>query len=114
METIRIPFNQLQQEPRSEHLLRYSDLIFKAKVPKGLTPCDCSIQEQLVEFEKENGDRIWADAKSLFGKVIFEAKDIFILYEGGKEEKIVIADIAFFKIKRTNYLKLIFETTDPF
>lgn len=118
METINLQFKSMVEEPVNpvNGCCRYSHSAFTHKIPKWLTPCDFDDKEKLVEVEFKDGNRAWIPIKTLFGKVIEEAKEIFIVYENKDvaPEPIEVASIATQKIKRTMYWRLIFETDLPF
>lgn len=115
MEFIKIPICQLIAEPMTcNGKNRYSHTAFTRKIPKGITPCDYDKNEKLIELEFTDGTRSWVHIKEFFGKVIAETKDILLLYPDGNTESIVIANIEFVKIKKTDYWKLIFEREMPF
>ena len=115
MEFIKIPIEQLTNEPMTcNRHDRFSHSGFTRKIPKGITPCDYDKDEKLIEVEFTDGNRNWVSIAAFFGKVIAEAKDILILYPDGNTESMSIVHVEIIKIKRTNYLKLIFERDLPF
>lgn len=115
MDCIKIPIKQLKEEPSAFNCnLRYSHDGFTRRIPKGIIACDFDKKEKLIEVEFADGNRNWVDMEVLFGKVISKVKDLFILRENGDEERIDIVAVDNVKIKRTNYVKLIFETELPY
>lgn len=76
---------------------------------------DYSISEQKIELETKLGHRMWLDFKEVFGIVICEAKNILIEYEDPtlfEMENLKIDSILQYKIRRTNYVALVF-AVDP-
>lgn len=115
MDFIKIPINQLIEEPIAcSQKVRYSHSGFTRKIPSGITPCDFDKDEKLIEIEFSDGERHWYHIKEFFGKVIGEVKNILLLHPDGSTERLSIVWIDLFKIKRTNYWKLIFERDLPF
>lgn len=115
MEFIKLQIGHLVKEPMACNARdRFSHPAFTRKIPKGVVPCDYSETEKLIELEFSNGDRHWFELSTLFGKVIAEVKDIFILYPDGNTEHLNIVGLDVFKEKRTTYWKLIFERQLPF
>ena len=110
MDFVKIPIDQLIQEPTSEgQPKRFSHPAWTRKVPRHITPCDFDKDEKLIEVEFLDGDRKWIDLKIFFGTVIAQVNDILLINQDGSIEKMNIAGIQFFKVKRTGYMKLIFE-----
>ena len=92
---------------------RYSSKAFIIKPPfKGSIACDYDSVERLVEFEFTDGTRGWIALKDLFGSVITEVKEILLLWPGGSTERLNIIGVIPEKIKRTWYIKLIFESEE--
>nr|WP_315245113.1 hypothetical protein [uncultured Flavobacterium sp.] len=87
---------------------------FKRKLTDGLLPCDYSKNERLVELYDSEDNRFWVSIETMFGKVINETEKIVQIHENGNEEEIIFSGVKVFKIKRTNYLYLQFETALPF
>ena len=111
---ILIDFEKLDPEPMTDCRCRWSSKMFYRKIPTWLTPCDYDQSEKLLEVELPDGSRVWLPLGSFFGKVIFEADKILILYQQGDTEELNIVGVETVKVKRTNYLKLIFENVLPF
>lgn len=115
MDLIKIPIKQLTKEPTAcNGHDRFSHQAFTCKIPNGITPCDYDRNERLIEVEFSDGNRNWVNIKEFFGKVIAEAKEILLLYPDGSTETMSIVNVDIIKVKRTNYLKLIFERDLPF
>ena len=115
MNFIKLPINHLKEETIGcNGHDRFSCSAFTRKLPKGIFPCDFDKNEKLIEIEYQDGDRNWVSIKEFFGKIIAEVKDIYILYPDGAIEDMEIVGIEIEKIKRTNYIKLIFERLLPF
>lgn len=115
MDFIKIPIRHLTSEPTTcNGKDRFSHRGFTRKIPKGITPCDYDRDEKLIEVEFADGDRSWVNIKEFFGKVIAETKEILLLYPDGATESMSIVNVDIVKVKRTNYMKLIFERDMPF
>jgi hypothetical protein len=109
---IKIPINQLEELTVYKKLFKnfIHPHVFKFKMPKDAYFSDFSIDEKKVELEFSNGDRLWFDFETLFGKVIIHAKELFVINENEELEEIFISSIIERKIKRTRYLNLVFST----
>jgi hypothetical protein len=94
--------------------LRWSAPLFNRKLPKDMIFSDYDIDEKLVEFELADGSRSWFPLKSFFGTLITESNSIQMIHKDGMLEPMSIAGVGVVRIKRTNYLKLIFENDLPF
>lgn len=115
MEFIKIPIQQLKNQAKTcNEKDRFSHDAFTRKVPKGMIPCDYDKKEKLIEFELDNGERLWFHLKDFFGKLISEVEEILMLYPDGDTETLSIEGIEIEKVKRTFYMKLIFEKDLPF
>ena len=115
MDFIKLQIEHLIEEPMVyRNRKRYSHRAFTRKFWKDMIPCDYDKNEKVIEFEFTNGDRNWFKLETIFGKVISETKSILILYPGGKTDPINIVSFEVFKVKRTMYLKIIFEQDFPF
>ncbi len=111
---VKIPIKQLVKEDSPGACDRFSHPAFKRKLEKDAALSDVSISEKLLELEYKSGNRYWFDFQLFFGKVICNAEEILILHECGITQGISIVAVAEYKVKRTRYLKLIFETDLPF
>lgn len=115
MDKIRIPIDQLMEEPKAcNGHDRYSHPSFTCKMPKGITMVDFDKSEKLIEIEFSDGKRSWVPIKEFFGEVISEATDILMLYPDEDTESMSLVNVECFRIKRTMYWKLIFERDLPF
>jgi len=114
METIKIGIESFTKEQSCSSCDRYSHSAFIKKIPKGVLPCDYDKNEKLVEVEFSDGRKSWIPLSYFFGKMICNAKQILQLYPDGHTEEIHIVWIDYLKIKRTNYMKLIFKCDFPF
>lgn len=111
---IKIPLRQLVKENAESVYDQFSHPAFQRKMEKGVILSDFSLAEKVVELEYPSGERFWFDFELFFGKVICNATEILLLHETGITEKLKIYGIQEVKIKRTHYLKLIFERNLPF
>ena len=111
---IKIPRHQLIKENSASVYDQFSHPAFRRKMVEGMMLSDFSLSEKLVELEYPSGERIWCDFEHFFGKVICNATEILLLHENDVTEGLNIHSVAVEKIKRTNYLKLIFERNLPF
>ncbi len=115
IERIIIPIEQLLEEPKVRNeKSRYSHPAWTRKMPKGVSCCDFDNKEKSLELKFSNGDRKWRDISVLFGQVISEVKVILMLYPDGETESMSIVGIESFKVKRTEYTRLIFERDLPY
>jgi len=87
---------------------------FTRKIYKGLKPCDYDPKEKLIEVEFQDGHRRWYGLDSFFGVVIGKVKDLFLFDDKGGEEKLTISGVDVIKVKRTEYIRLIFQYDLPF
>lgn len=111
MDCLKIPINQLKEEPSDFGCpLRYSHKKFAIKLPEGMAVYDFDKDKKLVKWGWSEGDCAWIPMEALFGIMISEVKDLFILRKNGDEERIYIVGVDNFKIERDNCIKLIFET----
>lgn len=92
---------------------RYSHPAFTRKIVMGWEPASYDQDKKLVEI-KACGSSYWLTLDNFFGIAVTEATFLFILYEDGTLEDISIVDVQCFKVKKTNYWKLIFERDLPF
>jgi len=113
-ELLKIPLAQLIIENDESIYTEYLHPCFVRKVPKGVILSDYSISEKLIELEYTNGNRRWFDLSLFFGKVIAEVKDLFILHPCGHLDPLEIIGVKTYKIKRTEYMNLIFKRSLPF
>ena len=114
MEFIKLKIDRLINEPSPNACDRFSHPGFIRKIPKGILPCDYDKDEKLIEVEFADGTRNWIELKVFFGLVISEAKEILLVRHDGGIEGLHIAGVVPIKIKRTIFLKLIFEKDLPF
>lgn len=115
MDFIKLQIGHMVKEPTACNKKdRFSHSAFTRKLPKGVVPCDYDKNEKLIEIEYSNGDRHWFSLSTFFGKVIAEVKEILILHPDGTTERMNIVGFEVFKVKRTFYWKLIFESELPF
>ena len=115
IERIILPVEHLVKEPEvCNGKSRFSCRAWTRKMPKGVICCDFDKKEKSMELELSNGDRMWVDISVFFGVVISEVKVILILYPDNVTESMSIVGIETFKVKRTEYSKLIFERDLPF
>lgn len=114
LDFVKIPIDQLIQESTSEgQPKRFSHPAYTRKVSRHITPCDFDKDEKLIEVEFLDGERKWFNLKTFFGIVIAEANEILLINEDNSIQKMNIAGIEFFKVKRTQFMNLIFEINVP-
>ena len=115
MDFIKFTIEHLKKEPMAcNGHDRYSIPDYTRKLPKGIIPCDYDKYEKLIEVEFSNGERRWIKLETLFGCIISEVKNIYMVYPDGNIEDLSIVGIDVYKVKRTYYCKLIFERDLPF
>jgi hypothetical protein len=103
-------YSGIKKETGNAGVPRYS--VLSRKIPKGITPCDYCSTEKKIEIELKTDEgfkKYWVPIEHFFGVVITQAKKIVIVHNDGREEELIIVNIAIEKIKRTLYLKLILE-----
>jgi len=93
---------------------RYSHKALTRKLPKGVIAFELDIPRRRIELEYSHGSKYQFDLNIFFGESICEADLIRIKYPDGNYEGIVISGIEIFKVKRTLWWKLIFESDLPF
>jgi hypothetical protein len=110
---LKFPLEQLIKEDSPTE--KYSHPAFVRKLPSDIEcVCDISILEKKIEFEMKSGNRYWFDFSDFFGKFIFSLEKLYIKYSSEGLAEISIVGVEVFKVKRTNYIKLIFEKDLPF
>jgi hypothetical protein len=110
---MKFPLEQLIREDIATE--KYSHPAFVRKLPHDIDGlCDISILEKKLEFEMKSGNRYWFDFSDFFGKYIFSLEKLYIKYSNEVLEEMSIVGVEVFKVKRTNYLKLIFQKDLPF
>ena len=112
---MKFPIKQLVVE-HYEHGNRYSHPAYIRKLEKGINPTDFDSEKKIIEVEyEENGNRVWYALDYYFGIAIKEcAERLKIIHTDEKLESLQIVGFSCFKIKRTNYIKLIFQGELPF
>lgn len=114
LDFVKIPIDQLIKETSSEGKpKRFSHPAWTRKTPRHLMLCDFDKDEKLIEVEFPDGDRTWFNLKTFFGIVIAQANEILLINEDNSIQKMNITGIELFKVKRTQFMKLIFEINVP-
>ena len=110
---IKFPIEQLNKE--NGIIETFSHPAFCRKLLSDIKHlCDVSLKEKKLEFEMKSGNRYWFDFSDFFGKFIFNVENIFIQYQNEILHNMQIIDVEVYKIKRTNYIKLLFQKDLPF
>lgn len=103
------PIKQLVYE--NEHSGYYHPAYVR-KVPKYYKPIDFDSDTNKIEVEWTGGERSWHDVTDLFGWAI--GLKLYVQLTEKQKESLFIKSVVTFKVKRTWYMKLIFDYNLPF